>query len=131
MVPTGRGAMNEQKLWAHSGDSHILEPDDLWAQILPAKLAERMPRTEQISENEDRVTVDGRSFTRPLPKVFTKKAADGLTIAEASHRPPGARDVRARLADLDQEGVWGEVVYASIGLWCSLIEDRALIRAAA
>ena len=48
-----------------------------------------------------------------------------------SHRPPGVRDVRLRLRDLDQEGVWAEVIYASIGLWCSLIEDPVLIRAAA
>ena len=38
-------------------------------------------------------------------------------------RPPGSRDVRLRLQDLDEEGVWGEVMYQSIGLWCSLIED--------
>jgi len=31
------------KIWAHSGDSHFLEPEDLFQQILPAKLAERMP----------------------------------------------------------------------------------------
>lgn len=24
-----------EKIWAHSGDSHFLEPDDLWKQILP------------------------------------------------------------------------------------------------
>ena len=24
-----------EKIWAHSGDSHFLEPDDLWHQILP------------------------------------------------------------------------------------------------
>lgn len=123
--------MTDAKLWAHSGDSHILEPDDLWSQILPKDLAERMPRTELISENEERVTVDGKSFTRQLPKIFTKRGSNGMTIAEMSSRPPGARDVRARLADLDEEGIWAEIVYASIGLWCSLIEDKALIRAAA
>jgi predicted TIM-barrel fold metal-dependent hydrolase len=52
-------------------------------------------------------------------------------MAELSHRPPGARDLKARLADLDQEGIWGEVIYSSLGLWESAIEDRALIRAAA
>ena len=56
------------KIWAHSGDSHFLEPDDLWHQILPKEVADRMPRTEMISENEERVTVDGKSFTRSLPK---------------------------------------------------------------
>ena len=48
-----------------------------------------------------------------------------------SSRPPGARDVRLRLQDLDNEGVWGEVMYQSIGMWCSLIEDPALMSAAA
>ena len=121
----------DNKLWAHSGDSHFLEPEDLWAQILPARLAERMPRSELVGDNEEIVHVDGRSFRRPLPKVMTKPGADGLTITEASHRPPGARDLQARLLDLDHEGIWGEVVYASIGLWSSLIEDPALIREAA
>ena len=53
-----------EKLWAHSGDSHFLEPDDLWHQILPKAQADRMPRTERISDSEERVTVDGKSFTR-------------------------------------------------------------------
>jgi len=119
------------RLWAHSGDSHFIEPDDLWHQILPASQAERMPRTEMISETEERVTVDGKSFTRRLPKVMTAKGATGETIAEMSHRPPGARDVRRRLGDLDAEGIWAEVMYQSIGLWSALIEDPQLIREAA
>jgi len=123
--------MDLGKIWTHSGDSHFLEPPDIWHQILPEKEADRMPRTELIGENEELVSVDGKTFRRQLPKIAKAKSATGETIGEMSHRPPGARDVRLRLQDLDQEGVWGEVVYASIGLWCSLIEDRKLIRDAA
>jgi predicted TIM-barrel fold metal-dependent hydrolase len=123
--------MDSGKIWTHSGDSHFLEPPDIWHQILPEKEADRMPRTELIGENEELVSVDGKTFRRQLPKIAKAKSATGETIGEMSHRPPGARDVRLRLQDLDQEGVWGEVVYASIGLWCSLIEDRKLIRDAA
>ena len=83
------------KIWAHSGDSHFLEPADLWHQILPKAQADRMPRTERIADTEERVTVDGKSFTRKLPKIMTAKGATGETIAEMSHRPPGARDVAA------------------------------------
>jgi predicted TIM-barrel fold metal-dependent hydrolase len=122
--------MNE-KIWTHSGDSHFLEPEDLWHQILPKKQADRMPRTERLSETEERVTVDGKSFTRALPKIEVAKGASGETIMEMSHRPPGARDISLRLKDLNNEGVWGEVMYQSIGLWCSLIEDPQLIRDAA
>src|SRR5271154_4597890 len=38
------------KIWAHSGDSHFLEPEDLWATGLPADLAERAPR---VVKNDD------------------------------------------------------------------------------
>jgi predicted TIM-barrel fold metal-dependent hydrolase len=119
------------KIWAHSGDSHLLEPDDLWHQIMPKKQADRMPRTERISESEEKVTVDGRSFVRPLPKILLVKGSTGETISQISSRPPGSRDLDLRLQDLNAEGIWGEVVYQSIGLWCSLIEDPQLIRDAA
>ena len=89
-----------EKIWAHSGDSHFLEPADLWHQIMPKARADRMPRTEMISDHEERVTVDGKSFVRSIPKIMRARGATGETIAEMSHRPPGARDVRQRLVDL-------------------------------
>jgi len=90
-----------------------------------------MPRTRQLSDHEELIEVDGKSFTRKLPKVMTVKGATGETIIEMSSRPPGARDVSLRLADLDREGIWAEVMYQSIGMWSSLIEDRKLIAEAA
>ena len=48
-----------------------------------------------------------------------------------SARPPGARDVKARLVDLDNEGIWGEVVYSSLGMWFGMIRDRQLVAEAA
>jgi predicted TIM-barrel fold metal-dependent hydrolase len=118
------------KIWANSGDSHFLEPPDLWNQILPAKLAERMPRSEPVGDSKEIVHVDGQSFRRTLPKLMTRKGTDGLTIAELSSRPPGSRDVKARLKDLDDEGVWGEVIYPSLGLWQNMIKDPVLVREA-
>ena len=121
-----------KKIWTHSGDSHFLEPADLWHQFMPKKQADRMPQTKLISDHEELVTVDGKSFTRELPKILTARNPEtGETIAEMSVRPPGTRDLALRMVDLDNEGIWGEVMYQSIGLWCSLIEDPQLIREAA
>src|SRR5207248_850257 len=83
------------------------------------------------SDGEGLVEGDGRSSTRKRPKLMTAKGATGETIAAMSNRPPGSRDVHQRLKDLDEEGIWGEVMYQSIGLWSSLIEDPQLIRDAA
>ena len=119
------------KIWTNSGDSHFMEPTDLWHRILPAKQAERMPRSERVGDDEEIVHVDGQSFRRPLPKIALKKGSDGLTIAEAVSRAPGGRDMTLRMKDLDDEGVWAEVVYSSIGLWSNMITDPQLVREAA
>jgi predicted TIM-barrel fold metal-dependent hydrolase len=46
-------------------------------------------------------------------------------------RPPGAYEAAQRLKDLDADGIWGELQFPSIGLWCYLIEDTTLFRACA
>ena len=120
-------------LWAHSGDSHFLEPEDLWQSILPPTLAERMPRSERVADDEEIVHVDGKSFRRRLPSVMTKKdEKSGLSDQRSSSiRARSARDLHARIKDLDSEGIWGEVIYPSLGLWENMLEDRDLVRAAA
>lgn len=122
------------KIWTHSGDSHFIEPENLWREILPRALAERMPQITQVEKDGrpmEEIRVDGKVFHFPTPKIMLKRADGKQTMAELSHAAAGARDLKARIADLDQEGVWGEVVYSSAGLWEGMIEDRELIRQAA
>lgn len=119
------------KIWAHSGDSHFVEPDNLWEEILPKDLASRMPWTEQISESMELVHVDGKEYHFPIPKIAQRGADGKPSIVELSAKPQGARDIHARLTDLDNEGIWGEVVYSSVGLWEGMIESRDLIQRAA
>ena len=126
------------KLWTHSGDSHAMEPDDLWQKRLPPDLAARMPRSEAIDDRTELVHVDGRTIERRKPfsptvdedfiETIGRKGVTAGMTAGALNRPPGAFDVRLRLQDLDGEGVWGELVYPSIGLWAGLIQDPVLYR---
>ncbi|MGE0881570.1 MAG: amidohydrolase family protein [Acidimicrobiia bacterium] len=120
-----------EKIWANSGDSHFIEPAGLWHEMMPKALADRMPRSERIGDTEEIVHVDGKQFRRQLPKLASKKDKDGLTIGDLVMRPPGARDLSLRMKDLDDEGIWAEIVFSSLGLWENLIEDRELVRAAA
>jgi predicted TIM-barrel fold metal-dependent hydrolase len=113
------------KIWANSGDSHFLEPDDLWRESLPARLAELVPRAEKDPDGEwETVHIDGMSFRRKLP---TGKAQEFL---EASNRAPGARDVGLRMKDLDQEGIWSELVFPSLGMWSSSFRTPEVLREA-
>jgi len=117
----------EKKIWANSGDSHFLEPENLFQQILPPALAERMPRSVK-EDGWETVYIDGEVIRRPLPKPIRDGEFAGETIATLSSRPPGAGNTVERLKDLDQEGIWGELTFPSLGMWANQIKDPALIR---
>src|SRR5262249_41950138 len=92
---------------------------------LPKSLAELTPRAEKDPDGEyETVYVDGQVFRRKLP---TSAAME--KFAEASMRPQGSRDARARLGDLDTEGVWGEVIFPSLGMWSSTFRTPELLKA--
>jgi len=39
-----------EKLWTCSGDSHFIEPPRLFQERLPQELADRLPRSEKVSD---------------------------------------------------------------------------------
>ena len=118
-------AATANKIWSNSGDSHFIEPADLWQTSLPAHLAELMPRSEKDADGtHETVFVDGQSFRRRLP------GAAQLEFFEKSGQAPGHSDVAKRLPDLDQEGIWGEVVFPSLGMWNSMFRTPEAVREA-
>jgi predicted TIM-barrel fold metal-dependent hydrolase len=117
------------KIWSNSGDSHYNEPPDLYA-ALPAELRDRMPRSVKSEDGSyETIYVDGTSFQRPMPRIGVVKGNKGRTLSEAL-QAPGASDWKVRRQDLDDEGIWAEVIYASVGFWNSMITDPGLIREA-
>ncbi len=111
--------MLTDKIWANSGDSHAMEPDDLWERELPPSLAERGPCVSR-DERMETVHVDDQVAFRTL-----------ASFADAGSSAPGARDPKLRLADLDEEGVWGQLMFPSRGLWVTLATDPVLYEACA
>ena len=107
-------AAEREKIWAHSGDSHAMEPDDLWTSRLPKRLADRAPRTER-GEKYEIVYVDGQQLSRQLNDFM-----DAI-------RPPGASDIAVRLRDLDQEGVQCQLAFPSSGFWSVNIDDAGAV----
>jgi predicted TIM-barrel fold metal-dependent hydrolase len=97
----------------NSADSHVLEPVDLWQRELPPSMRDRGPVTE-TADGREIVYVDGTVVRR-----------DPVAFMEAI-RPPGAHDPVARLADLDGQGIWAELIFPSRALWVHLSGDPAL-----
>ncbi|MCU1401461.1 MAG: hypothetical protein JWN62_4570 [Acidimicrobiales bacterium] len=113
------------KIWANSGDSHFIEPEDLWRSSLPARLADLMPRGEKSDDGEwETVFVDGLSFKRKLPSAVRTE------FFNASNSAEGARDISKRVIDLDNEGIWGEVIFPSLGMWNSMFSTQEALREA-
>ncbi|MEE2031286.1 amidohydrolase family protein [Rhodococcus sp. CC-R104] len=114
-----------EKLWANSGDSHFLEPDDLWRARLPKDLAELVPRSEKDPDGKwETVFVDGQAFRRRLPNIAQEE------FYAASNRAPGAGNVELRLKDLDEEGIWSELIFPSLGMWSSSFRTPEVLREA-
>ena len=102
----------------NSADSHVLEPLDLWETRLPTHLRDRSIHTK-VEEEWEHIFVD---------HVQVRHARVDFREAQ---RPPGANDPHARLLDLDDEGIWSELIFPSLGLWLYLIVDAELARESA
>ncbi len=119
----------EGKIWANSGDSHLMEPPNVFTDNLPPEQAERMPRSVKDPDGLfETLYVDGQSFRRKLPfaKHDIVDPETGQTVLE---RAPGSNDMRLRIKDLNQEGIWAELVYTSIGMWMHSMQDPELMAA--
>jgi predicted TIM-barrel fold metal-dependent hydrolase len=127
-----RMTFSEEKIWANSGDSHLVEPPDLFTANLPKDLADRMPRSVKDPDGEyETVYIDGESFRRKLPKMETmlrNMARPEEAKEDPMVRAPGANDPDLRLKDLDEEGIWSEVIYPSLGIWAFNMSDPKLVR---
>jgi predicted TIM-barrel fold metal-dependent hydrolase len=114
----------------NSADSHVVEPLDLWIQRVPEHLKDRAPRIESV-DGQPRLIVEGAP-----PR---KMGGSGDTMSEkadkekhgGNHFRAGGWDPDERIKDLDEDGVWGEVLYPTIALFAWLTPDVELQAASA
>src|SRR5215831_7604254 len=99
-------------------DAHVNEPPDLWQTRVPAHLKARAPKVLRTAEGDVWSFDDGKRL-RPLGLTATA----GLSYVQ--FRPqgfryedirPGSFDPAARLADLDADGIYAQVIYPSVTL---------------
>ncbi len=99
-------------------DAHVNEPPDLWQERVPQKWKQRAPKVLHTEKGDVWSFDDGKRL-RPLGLTATA----GLSFPE--FRPfgmtyetirPGSFDTRARLHDLDIDGIHTQVLYPSVTL---------------
>jgi len=103
-------------------DGHVLEPWEAWRD-LPERIR---PRSELDDQGLDHVIIgDQEVFFARLgqmgrPGTDVSKLVGPLPLEQAL---PGAFDPRARLIDMDSEGIDAAVLYPTIGLGFWAVED--------
>ena len=116
-----------------SSDSHVFEPPDLWAQRIDAAFRERAPRMVRI-DGADAIVVEADQVLSGIGLISNAGARFEKPETISGHGkfddvPRGGYDPHQHLADMRLDGVAGEVLYPSQGLFYFRIPDGALMSA--
>jgi len=102
-----------------SADAHVDEPHDLWSSRLPDDLRDDAPR--EIRSNDDggwRLVVNGElDESGGQARALGIGIDDELSDAEENERRDAATSIDVRLEMMRTEGIHGEMVYPTIGLY--------------
>jgi predicted TIM-barrel fold metal-dependent hydrolase len=99
-------------------DAHVQEPPTLWQERVPARWRDRAPRVERRDEGDWWVFDDGKAsqplgWTAAAGRSFVAYQRAGVRHEELR---PGMFGPKARLADLDADGIAAQVLYPSVTL---------------
>ncbi len=96
-------------------DTHLTEPHDLWTSRAPKGYEDRVPQVRDV-DGVPTWTIDGVALSRAGASGVV--GADGVKVPgttffqwniEDVH--PGAYEVEPRLAMMDDQGIWAQIVY--------------------
>ncbi len=94
-----------------SADSHVNPPPDLWLRDAPARLKDRVPRVESTPDGDVWVVDQKASPVQGLTFMGGRDYKDFQPRVAYKEMRPGSWDPKARLADMDQDGIWADVLY--------------------
>ncbi|HYB42203.1 MAG TPA: amidohydrolase family protein [Candidatus Methylomirabilis sp.] len=116
-----------------SSDSHVFEPPDLWTTRIDREFRDRAPRMLRI-DGVDELVIEAGEIVSGIGLISNAgarfEAPETISAAgrfEDVH--PGGYDPYQHLKDMALDGVAGEVLYPSQGLFYFKVADTALMSA--
>ena len=116
-----------------SSDSHVFEPPDLWQTRIDAAFRDRAPRLQRI-DGADQIVVEADQILSGIGLISNAgarfEAPETISAQgrfEDVHR--GGYDPEQHLKDMALDGVAGEVLYPSQGLFYFKVADTKLMSA--
>jgi predicted TIM-barrel fold metal-dependent hydrolase len=102
-------------------DGHVREADDLWERYLDAPFRGRAPRIEKVANGQLLFVLEGRRHHRRPDETPFRVKADGSPANEHRHL---ATDPRARLGDMDRDGIERGLLFPSAGLYLPSVQEE-------
>ena len=116
-----------------SSDSHVFEPPDLWTTRIDAAFRDRAPRMQRIN-GVDQLVVEEDQVIAGIGLISNAGARFEAPETISSHGRfedvhQGGYDPAQHLQDMQRDGVAGEVLYPSQGLFYFKVADTQLMSA--
>jgi predicted TIM-barrel fold metal-dependent hydrolase len=116
-----------------SSDSHVFEPPDLWTKRIDPGFRDRAPRMQRI-DGADQLVVEADQVISGIGLISNAGARfEAPETISGQGRfedvPRGGYDPDQHLADMRLDGVAGEVLYPSQGLFYFRVTDTPLMSA--
>ena len=102
-------------------DTHINEPMEAFERFLEEPYKSRRPVVIKDTFGLTRLVLEGRLYPETRLKQAHSKKIEGTDMGGIQ---AGAADPRARLGDLDLEGIDTQLIYGSLGLALSALQDK-------
>jgi hypothetical protein len=98
-----------------SVDDHVIEHPRVWLDRLPAKYADVAPRIVKLPDGNDTWLYEGKqSGNFALNAVAGKHPREfGMDPRSYDDMLPGCHDIADRIKDMDIEGVWAQLCFAT------------------
>ncbi len=119
-----------------SGDSHVVEPPNLYVDYVDPKFRDRVPRTEIGPKGGEVWRVNGIFDDKPYIVGIGSIASAGvdpkaIRMNEWKYEDihPGCYDPKARVAAQDEDGVGAEILFPSMGMVMCNLDDIELRQA--
>ncbi len=113
-----------------SSDSHVFEPPDLWTTRIDKAFRDRAPRMERVGEADHIVIEDGQTLAG-IGLISNAGARFEAPETISDHAKfedvhTGGYDPDQHIVDMKIDGVSGEVLYPSQGLFYFKVQDTKL-----
>ncbi len=114
-----------------SSDNHVFEPVDLWTSRADSQFKDRMPHIVRLEDGGDWWFCDGQKIAGTADATQAgMRFEDPAQLQRA--RPveeirPGAWIPEEHIKDMDEDGVYGSIVFPTAGLSLYIVPDNELL----